>query len=96
MLGRTFGMLQRQVGVLMYKNLVILARNWLSTTVRLLSCAFFMVLMWIIISAMNGARGMRTRHARHPGLSAPLASPAAIRDLARVQRYVPPVLIVGS
>ena len=52
-------MLQRQVGVLMYKNLVILARNWLSTTIRLMSCAFFMVLMWIIISAMNGVQGMR-------------------------------------
>ena len=86
-------MLQRQVGVLMYKNLVILARNWLSTTIRLMSCAFFMVLMWIIISAMNGARGMRPdgpdvrgilRSLRH---SSPL-HPFVI--LAHVQRQVPP------
>ena len=50
---RSVGSLQRQIRALLYKNVLILRRNWVSTALRLLSCVFFMFLMWVIISAVN-------------------------------------------
>ena len=50
---RSVGSLQRQIRALLYKNLLILRRNWVSTVLRLLSCVFFMFLMWVIIGAVN-------------------------------------------
>ena len=57
---RTLRSLPRQVKVLMHKNLLVLRRNFMSTTLRLFSCVFFMLLMWIIIGAINSSRQTRT------------------------------------
>lgn len=66
--GHRVGSMQRQIGALLHKNVLILSRNWVSTALRLLSCVFFMFLMWVIISAINSTRDNRSwvRNLPHP------------------------------